>query len=193
MERKKLFFELMDEVLIHNFNTTTSEGAFAQIAILLKEKKLHSFVVERSENMVDNDFNIYYGDIINQSKLLNELSESLNDTILCNFLLDYSQEGYRKILKNRVNRDNFIKLWESEYFSVFQEFNTDFRGTIQKIHEFDGIVIVETLDNVDKNEYYVIGENNRISSYTFSELSSAYVYAKNPEHHKSIMVLLRDK
>lgn len=110
----------------------------------------------------------------------------IDEMTLLNKLVDV----HPPIFSQECNLYNFNILFKENLMQYFDNFDTDFRGSIMKVYRFDNEIIIETyLRRNSQTNFY----NLKYHSTVFETLTDAYIYGKSPKYADAIKVLLKSE
>lgn len=90
----------------------------------------------------------------------------------------------------QFNKHNLKKLKELNLLKYYRDFNSDFRGNIQKMHTIGDINILETDSKPDRGQFYIVGKFSNV----FSNLNEAVLYAMyDGRYFDTLTTLLKTK
>jgi hypothetical protein len=108
----------------------------------------------------------------------------IDEMTLLNKLVDV----HPPLFYQECNLYNFNILFKENLVQYFDNFDTDFRGSIMKVYRFDNEIIIETYLRRDSETNFY---NLKYHSTVFETLTDAYIYGKNPKYADAINALLK--
>jgi hypothetical protein len=119
-----------------------------------------------------------------QTTYLDVILNEIDEMTFLNKLVDVNPKLYYQ----ECNMYNFTMLFKENLTQYFDNFDSGFRGSIQKVHRFDDETIIETYVNRDKQINFY---NVKYRSTCFADLTNAYIHGKAPNFANAIMTLIK--
>lgn len=184
---KETVEQITDKILSKGWNRTYKEASAALIASHILPTKSFDSLIEylkkEKERQGVTDFNTYYGrDLIELLEMLPNNQQGIEDF-------------YNEMKKNFYYRgtkfSNFDFLLENNLVALFSEFSK-YNGDIQKLHQIDGITIIESSRKGGVDYYLANKDNTDLSHYCFNSIRNALIFAIFGELHFSTLTILHD-
>jgi len=144
-----------------NVSGNRTEYKISKIISLINEDKFFSFFENEFNRMTKYKFEEYYGsEVLALIKIIKTTLENLYESVgtkellnIKDILLNWAESAWRSTFD--FEWENYDTLKKANYLDIIKEFDTDFRGRIQRIETVNNkYVVIDAIDEAGESKYY---------------------------------------